>query len=232
MWRNGKNPRPPLTTTTTTNSQTDIICACVLTLLCFPFFFLLFLSRSPSCVSFSHQIPGVQALGAIGLLALFLTSSGPVYEYSSTASSAFITTLILLIVLLCIPSLRSNQVWSWVELVITAILFIVYIIASYYVIKICLEILTRHGGVSNHLGPFIGTLIASVCIIACISNFFFIRCKKKSPQSDFNQFTFTANDSFENWFDQNKWFASWLNWLSFPFHDWLFDWIVCGGQHI
>lgn len=212
MWRNGKNPRPPLTTTTTTNSQTDIICACVLTLLCFPFFFLLFLSRSSSCVSFSHQIPGVQALGAIGLLALFLTSSGPVYEYSSTASSAFITTLILLIVLLCIPSLRSNQVWSWVELVITAILFIVYIIASYYVIKICLEILTRHGGVSNHLGPFIGTLIASVCIIACISIFFSFDVRKNHPKaisinSRLPQMTHLkigltkTNDSRHDWID-------------------------------
>lgn len=105
----------------------------------------------------------VQVLGAIGLLALFLTNRGEVYQYSSTASTAFVTTLILLIVLLCIPSLRSNQLWSWVELIITVILTIIYIIATIYIFKDCWNILFNHHG-SLPLTPFIGSLIATVCI--------------------------------------------------------------------
>lgn len=80
-------------------------------------------------------------------------------QYTSLASFAFLVTAVLLLILICKASLRQSSIWLTVELVICLILTICYIVATIDIFRLCWYIF-------NHfqLGPFIGCLIATVCI--------------------------------------------------------------------
>lgn len=95
------------------------------------------------------------------MLALFLTNINHIYQYSSIASFAFLVTLILLLILICVSSLRQSAIWLKVELIITIILTIMYIVATVYAFKTCWHFLFDN----FQMGYFIGTLIATVRII-------------------------------------------------------------------
>jgi len=98
--------------------------------------------------------------GAIGLLACSISGVRP-YQYVSLASFAFLVTAILLLVLICKASLRQSALWVKVELVVCVILTIVYIVATIDVFKLCWHLLFDR----FILGPFIGSLIATICSI-------------------------------------------------------------------
>lgn len=98
--------------------------------------------------------------GAIGLLACSISRTGG-YQYVSLASFAFLVTAILLLVLICKASLRQSSLWLKVEVVVCIILTIVYIVATIDIFKACWYYLFDH----FVLGPFIGTLIATICSI-------------------------------------------------------------------
>lgn len=98
-----------------------------------------------------------QTFGGIGLLAVNIARV-VVYQYNSAAGTAFIVTLTLLLLLLCVASLRQSSVFQKVEIIICIILTIFYVVGSIDIIRAC-----WHWLFSNfQLGPFIGSLIASV----------------------------------------------------------------------
>lgn len=103
--------------------------------------------------SFEH----IQTFGLIGLLAVNIAR---VYidQYNSAAGTAFLVTLILLIIIICRSSLRQSSIFRTIEIIICLILTIFYVVGSFYVIKACWYWLFDN----FRVGPFIGTLIASV----------------------------------------------------------------------
>ncbi|KAG4076481.1 hypothetical protein HA402_014445 [Bradysia odoriphaga] len=98
--------------------------------------------------------------GLIGLLACNIAGIR-VYQYNSAAGTAFLVTLILLLLLICKSSLRQSSIFQKIELVICIILTIFYVVGSIDIIRACWYYLFNN----FILGPFIGTLIASICSI-------------------------------------------------------------------
>lgn len=93
----------------------------------------------------------------LGLLILHGTYQG-LGDYSSAAGTCFTVTLVLLIILVCLPFLRQSIIMLWVELVITALLTIAYAYGTFTILKVTIDHL-------NHFNKhFIGFLIAAVCI--------------------------------------------------------------------
>lgn len=99
----------------------------------------------------------IQTFGLVGLLAVNIAR---VYvpQYNSAAGTAFVVTLILLLLLVCKSSLRQSSIFQKVELVICIILTIFYVVGSIDIIRACWFWLFDN----FRLGPFIGSLIASV----------------------------------------------------------------------
>lgn len=109
---------------------------------------------------FHHRIDIVsQVLGAIGL---FACNIARVYatQYSSAAGFAFTVTLILLLLIICKASLRNSDIFQKVEIIVCAILTIVYVAGTVDVFKFCWYYLFDN----FQLGHFIGSLIATVNI--------------------------------------------------------------------
>jgi len=98
--------------------------------------------------------------GAIGLLACNIAR---VYvpQYNSAAGTAFIVTLILLLLIICKASLRQSSIFLKIEIVICIILTIFYVVGSIDIIRACWYWLFDN----FRLGPFLGSLIASICSI-------------------------------------------------------------------
>ncbi|XP_055312113.1 uncharacterized protein LOC129574313 [Sitodiplosis mosellana] len=99
-------------------------------------------------------------LGAIGLVACSIARVGG-RQYVSLASFAFLVTAILLLILICKASLRQSSLWLKVEVVVCVILTICYIVASIDIFRVCWYYLFDR----FDLGPFIGSLIATICSI-------------------------------------------------------------------
>jgi len=100
------------------------------------------------------------AFGVIGLLAVNIAGIY-VPQYNSAAGTAFVVTLILLLILLCKASLRQSSVFLKIEIVICIILTIFYVVGSVDIVRACWYWLFRN----FQLGYFIGSLIASICSI-------------------------------------------------------------------
>lgn len=83
-----------------------------------------------------------------------------IYQYNSAAGTAFLVTLILLLILLFKSSLRQSSIFRTIEIVICVILTIFYVVGSVDIIRACWYWLFNN----FRLGPFIGSLIASVSV--------------------------------------------------------------------
>jgi len=100
-------------------------------------------------------------LGAIGLLALRISSTGPAGQYDYLASLAFLVTLIVLLLLICVASLRQSALVLKIEVVICLVLTICYIVATIDVCQIAWHWLFKN----FQLGHAIGSLIAAICSV-------------------------------------------------------------------
>lgn len=99
--------------------------------------------------------------GAIGLLACNIARIY-VPQYNSAAGSAFIVTLILLILIICIQPIRTSSIFLKIEIIICVILCICYVVGSIDICRAAWSWLFDN----FRAGPFIGSLIAAVCIIS------------------------------------------------------------------
>jgi len=99
-------------------------------------------------------------LGAIGLLACNLTRIYAV-QYNSAAGAAFVVTLILLILLICIAPIRTSSIFLKIEILVCVILCICYVVGSINIFRACWYWLFDN----FQAGPFIGSLVATICSI-------------------------------------------------------------------
>jgi len=115
--------------------------------------------------SYLNTTPGKSKIsclifGGVGLLACNIARIY-VPQYNSAAGTAFIVTLILLLLILCKASLRQSSIFLKIEIVICIILTIFYVVGSIDIIRACWYWLFDN----FRVGPFIGSLIASICSI-------------------------------------------------------------------
>lgn len=114
--------------------------------------------------SYLSTTPGKAKISCLtfGLIGLLSVNIARLYvpQYNSAAGTAFLVTLFLLI-LLCKSSLRQSSVFQKIEIVICIILTIFYVVGSIDIIRTCWYWLFDN----FRLGPFIGSLIASICSI-------------------------------------------------------------------
>lgn len=99
-------------------------------------------------------------LGFIGLLAVNIAGLY-VPQYNSAAGTSFVVTLILLLLILFRSSLLQSSIFHKIEIIICIILTIFYVVGSIEIIRVCWYFLFNN----FRLGPFIGSLIASICSV-------------------------------------------------------------------
>ncbi|KAJ6633961.1 hypothetical protein Bhyg_17892 [Pseudolycoriella hygida] len=115
--------------------------------------------------SYLNTTPGKAKISCLtfGFIGLLAVNIARVYvpTYNSAAGTAFLITLILLLLLICKSSLRQSSIFRIIELVICIILTIFYVVGSVDIIRACWHWLFD----DFKIGPFIGSLIASICSI-------------------------------------------------------------------
>lgn len=131
-------------------------------------------------------------------------------QYNSAAGTAFLITLILLLLIICKASLRQSSIFLKVEIVICVILTIFYVVGSIDIIRACWYWLFDN----FRLGPFIGSLIASVCTpFITIYNYTINSCY--SCALFYFNFPFLSNDTdlqYISYLDLRLWRHTQVSW--------------------